>query len=209
MDCCSRRLLKEPVEKKRRKTGKLYVRPVADCVKERDLENEQNGNPNHEPNWQAWLREWRIELNAVTPPQFVEWINTQFEKHGAVKTIPPEELASQHVADIIESRIADSARKDAEFERRKELDTLQKKIEKVTKELEKKRSKMLEEIDEKVAKLTKERWEEIELPTGAAVVDKIKLWLIEYPHSHWRNSICSVATDIFSTDPTDEQREAQ
>jgi len=41
-------------------------RPVSDYIKERDAANDEAGNPNNEPNWESWLQDWRVELNAMT-----------------------------------------------------------------------------------------------------------------------------------------------
>jgi DNA topoisomerase VI subunit B len=66
-------LLREPVERKSTRR-----RPVADYIKERDAANRASGNPNHEPNWEIWLQDWRVELNAMTTAEFVTWMNAQF-----------------------------------------------------------------------------------------------------------------------------------
>jgi hypothetical protein len=38
---------------------------VAHYVKERGEENAANGYEG-EPNWEEWLQDWRVELNAMT-----------------------------------------------------------------------------------------------------------------------------------------------
>jgi hypothetical protein len=47
-------------------------------IKERDKLNAKNGNPNHEPNWENWLQDNRYELNAMTSPQRVAWVERKF-----------------------------------------------------------------------------------------------------------------------------------
>jgi len=44
----------------------------------------------HEPNWESWLQNWRVELNAMTTAEFVAWMNAQFKKHAAAKVIPDD-----------------------------------------------------------------------------------------------------------------------
>jgi hypothetical protein len=70
-------LLRERAERKSSKR-----RPVADYIKDRDRANNASGNPENEPNWESWLQNWRVELNAMTTAEFVAWMNAQFKKHA-------------------------------------------------------------------------------------------------------------------------------
>jgi hypothetical protein len=186
------------VEKKMRKNGKVYWRPVADCIKERDIADDAPYLDGH-PDWESWLQEWRVELNAITPPEFVAWINAQFEKHGASKTIPPEELALESVSESIKAKLLSAA--DAEVRKKRKSDLAE--IQDLLDALE-------AEIEEETDNLTAERLEAIELPTGAEVVKRIKAWLKTENHSHWRNSIGHVATTLIPkeqqpSEPADEE----
>lgn len=58
----------EPVDKKDKKHA------VADYV---------------EPYWREWLQTNRVELNAMTTPQFIQWLNLKMEQYGNGKIIPP------------------------------------------------------------------------------------------------------------------------
>ena len=178
-------LLREKAERKSRKR-----RPVSDHIKARDEANDAAGNPNNEPNWESWLQNWRVELNAMTTAEFVAWMNAQFEKHGAAKVIPSEELALETVSASIKEKLAEAA--DAE-ERQEELEELQRLMD----DLE-------DEIEEETKERTDARLKEIKLPEGAQIVNEIKTWLKQRDHSHWSSSIDDVALNLIP----EEQRAA-
>ena len=41
--------------------------------------------------WREWLQENRIELNAMTTPQFISWLDSKMEQFDPKKLIPPSE----------------------------------------------------------------------------------------------------------------------
>ena len=57
-------------------------KPVADYVLERD-----DGD-----HWDEWLQTHRVELNAMTTPQFIAWLDRKMAEHGDGKLIPPPEV---------------------------------------------------------------------------------------------------------------------
>ena len=170
-------LLREPVERKSEKK-----RPVADYIKERDQANRANGNPHSEPNWEEWLQDWRVELNAMTTAAFVEWMNAQFKKHGAAKVIPSEQLAVQDVTASIAETLRQRAHAEVSKERAEELEELRQKLQ------------VLEaEITEEAGRRAGERFKEVKLPTGVEAVERISRWLKRNSRSHWCQSIGAVA----------------
>jgi hypothetical protein len=193
-------LLKEPVERKSEKD-----RPVADYIKERDADNEENGNPGDEellgdsPNWESWLQKYRVELNAMTTKEFVDWMHVQFEEHEASKTIPTEELALSSVSESLEFQLSRAAKDEIEKERQADIDAIQE----MQDELD-------AEIEEETKKRTGDRLEQITLPTGPELVEEIEDWLEDSNHSHWTESIFHVAWDLIPGDqrppePTDQK----
>jgi hypothetical protein len=70
-------------------------RPVADYVRERD-----DPAPDGEP-WEDWLQTHRIELNAMTTPEFIAWLDGKLA--GYAKLIPPADILEQE----LDARIAD------------------------------------------------------------------------------------------------------
>ena len=39
--------------------------------------------------WEEWVQGNRVELNAFTTPELMEWLDRKMTEHGAVKLIPP------------------------------------------------------------------------------------------------------------------------
>lgn len=60
-------------------------RPVADYVLERE-----DGEK-----WDEWFQSNRYELNAMTTPQFLEWLEGKMEEHAVGKVVPPPEVIAE------------------------------------------------------------------------------------------------------------------
>jgi Topoisomerase 6 subunit A/Spo11, Toprim domain len=73
-------------------------KPVADYVRRRS-----DGKY-----WETWLQTNRVELNAMTSPQFVAWLDRKMAEHGQSKLIPPDAV----IADEFEQRLAALVRTD-------------------------------------------------------------------------------------------------
>ncbi|WP_410706483.1 hypothetical protein [Bradyrhizobium sp. BWC-3-1] len=69
-------------------------KPVADYIRERDGHR-----------WEQWLQTRRVELNAMTTPQLIEWLDQKLADHGKGKLIPPTHVLEKELADHIESTI--------------------------------------------------------------------------------------------------------
>jgi hypothetical protein len=88
--------------------------PVADY-----LRNTMDGT-----NWVDWLQRKRFELNAMTMPQFIQWLDGKMEEHGVQKVIPPATVVideimietETHVRRTITDRILDDADVDGQVE---------------------------------------------------------------------------------------------
>ena len=184
-------LLRETVERKSK-----YRRPVADYIKARDAANKIR-NPNNEPNWESWLQNWRVELNAMTTAEFVDWMNSQFIKHGAAKVIPSEQLALQMVSETVETQLALAAEQKARAQRQAELGHLQDEMAKITEPLRKQVDKIEQEIADETKKRTADGLKKIKL-AGSHAVGKIKAWLKRHNHSHWHSSIGAVGSEFIS-----------
>lgn len=63
--------------------------PVAEYVKSRT-----DGT-----DWSAWLQWKRFELNAMTMPQFIAWLDRKMEEHGVEKVIPPTDYVLDTIMD--------------------------------------------------------------------------------------------------------------
>lgn len=42
--------------------------------------------------WSKWLQNNRVELNAMTTPEFIEWLENKMEQHGVGKIIPSHDI---------------------------------------------------------------------------------------------------------------------
>jgi hypothetical protein len=74
------------------------VKPVADYVCDRE-----DGDY-----WKDWLQTHRVELNAMTTPQLIKWLDRKMAKHGSGKLIPPEEVLEQELAERIEKKVREA-----------------------------------------------------------------------------------------------------
>jgi hypothetical protein len=54
----------------------------------------------------AYLRNSRVELNAMTSPQLIEFIEGKLAKHGVKKLVPDEKTLQHHARRLIEQRLA-------------------------------------------------------------------------------------------------------
>jgi hypothetical protein len=52
-----------------------------------------------------WLQTQRIELNAMTTPQLIAWLDQKMADHGGGKLIPPGEVLEQELAERIEEKV--------------------------------------------------------------------------------------------------------
>jgi len=55
--------------------------------------------------WEDWLQTNRVELNAMTTPQFIAWLDQKMAKHGSGKLIPPPDVLEAEVAERIEEKV--------------------------------------------------------------------------------------------------------
>jgi hypothetical protein len=90
-------------------------KPVADYVRERD-----DTAPNGEA-WEDWLQTHRVELNAMTMPQFIARLDGKMAEHGDGKLIPPDAVLEAELAASIEKKaraaITERILREAGFER--------------------------------------------------------------------------------------------
>jgi hypothetical protein len=101
------------IAKSKSKTGHVRRAKVAGYIRARDLENRRNGNPNNEPVWENWLQDNRVELNAMTSPERVTWVERKFAAYSVTKVIPPEEIARALLIGHIRATIAKQVEEEA------------------------------------------------------------------------------------------------
>jgi hypothetical protein len=85
----------EPVE---RKGGKRH--PVADYVHERG-----DGKK-----WNDWLQHKRIELNAMTTPQLIAWLDKKMQKFGQGRLVPPADVVAARLEQQVRASVESAVR---------------------------------------------------------------------------------------------------
>jgi hypothetical protein len=55
--------------------------------------------------WEEWLQSHRVELNAMTTPRFIEWLDRKMAEHGDGKLIPPPEVLATELDERIEVKV--------------------------------------------------------------------------------------------------------
>ena len=55
--------------------------------------------------WSEWLQHYRVELNAMTSPQFLGWLDAKMAAHGGEKVIPPEGVVADQLQTTIRASI--------------------------------------------------------------------------------------------------------
>lgn len=55
--------------------------------------------------WTDWLQDTRVELNEMTTPQFIAWLDGKMEGHGVGKVIPPEPVIAEAAAGRLTSHV--------------------------------------------------------------------------------------------------------
>jgi hypothetical protein len=55
--------------------------------------------------WQDWLRYHRVELNAMTTPQFIGWLDGKMAAFGNGKLVPPARVLTADLSSTIELRL--------------------------------------------------------------------------------------------------------
>jgi hypothetical protein len=68
-------------------------KPVADYVRERE-----------DRDWEEWLQTHRIELNAMTTPRLIEWLDEKLTTYEG-KLIPPNDVLTTELTERIEAKV--------------------------------------------------------------------------------------------------------
>ena len=79
-------------------------KPVADYVRARK-DRAPDGST-----WEEWLQTHRVELNAMTTPQFIAWLDRKMAEHNTTKLIPPAEVVEQELVEQVEAKARDIIR---------------------------------------------------------------------------------------------------
>jgi hypothetical protein len=104
------RLQVEPVTPEKAKDGSDKWRKVADYLP---------------AVWQKWLQTHRVELNAMSSPQFIAWLNDKMAEHDIGKLVPPQDVMvefaekdrREKLSDQISARILKEADLDSQVKK--------------------------------------------------------------------------------------------
>lgn len=80
-----------PTEKVERKSGGRVA--VARYVSE------------EHPRWERWLQTQRVELNAMSSPAFLAWLDKKMAEHDLGKLIPPDKVLSKTLGDATQKEV--------------------------------------------------------------------------------------------------------
>ena len=61
-----------------------------------------------EGDWEEWLQTHRVELNAMTTPQFIRWLDQKMATHGVGKLIPPGDVLVEELDERIEKKVRET-----------------------------------------------------------------------------------------------------
>ena len=94
----------------------LGLEPWEAIESRREVENVERGDK-HKPvanyvlerrdgdYWDNWLQTHRVELNAMTTPEFIEWLDHKMEKHGGGKLVPPPQVLEKELEEKLQARV--------------------------------------------------------------------------------------------------------
>jgi hypothetical protein len=55
--------------------------------------------------WEEWLQSHRIELNVMTTPEFIKWLDQKMAEHGVSKLIPPEDVIATELEQRLDAKV--------------------------------------------------------------------------------------------------------
>jgi hypothetical protein len=55
--------------------------------------------------WEEWLQTHRVELNAMTTPEFIEWLDDKMAEHGDGKLTPPAKVLTAELDKKLEAKV--------------------------------------------------------------------------------------------------------
>jgi hypothetical protein len=86
------------------KNGELRRYPVGAYVRAR-----ADQAPNGET-WEEWLQHSRVELNALTSAQLIDWLDRKMAEHSVGKLIPPDDILQDEFHERVRERAEDAVR---------------------------------------------------------------------------------------------------
>ena len=158
----------ESLEKKSRKNPAPYVKAYDE--QSTDKTPFEFNNQYLETTWAEWLKSYRIELNAMDTPTFIQWLDEKVSTYDNGKVVPHERYLKQEAQQNLESNLKSRLRE--------EILTQLNVEERVLKELE----NLLSNIEQKIQATTFE--------------ENVRQDLSEEPVQSWSDSFQSILQEI-------------
>ena len=95
----------------RRKQRTVVAKYVYNHDKDRSLEFAPGAETDSDlwgDDWAEWLQTRRVELNAMTSPQFLEWLESKFREIDTKKIVPPSRTLEKKLREATEARLRES-----------------------------------------------------------------------------------------------------
>jgi hypothetical protein len=98
--------------------------PVAGYIEraDQDWRDEYQKPPAGFDSWQEWLQGHRVELNAMTSPQFINWLDDKMRPYNRGKVVPPEAVLKQTAHRLLEQetrrKLSEQILRDADIDRK-------------------------------------------------------------------------------------------
>lgn len=158
----------ESLEKKSRKNAAPYVK----AYDEQSIDKTpfEYNNQYLETNWAEWLKSYRVELNAMDTPTFIDWLDKKVSAYDNGKVIPNEQYLKHEAQQNLESNLKASLREEI----LKQLNI----EERVLKQL----GEILPDIEQKIQTMTFEK--------------NVREDLSEEPIQSWSDSFQSILQEI-------------
>jgi hypothetical protein len=128
------------------------------------------------PKWAEWLQSNRVELNALSTPQFLKWLDAKFAACPG-KVVPP--------AEVMAGRLADRVRADL-------------------RSLIARRILVEAGLDDQVDRAMSERTDMVEAAAGT-IVDDVAGALTADPSAPWSAPVARIAGEIAQADPSGKE----
>jgi len=58
-----------------------------------------------DPDWESWLQDYRVELNAMSTPQFLAWLEGKIKLYDKGKVIPPKRVMLESLDQSLEDKL--------------------------------------------------------------------------------------------------------
>lgn len=122
--------------------------------------------------WREWLQDYRVELNAMTTPQFLEWLDSKVDEYGNGKLIPPSDVLRDELEEVTRKELRDQIEED------------------VLKEAM---------VDEQVEEALQALRPQITTLNGR-LTKQVRLSLKETPEDSWRAPISRMASELIKSE---------